>query len=139
MNLFLPFPRATLLMPSGPPSHPGLRHLFVVMTDPVAQPDTTQLVVLVNITSVRPGVTIDATCRLSPGSHPFIRHDSYVEYRYARLEECNALLRGVRDGKLIPHSPMSEPIFARIADGMLRSPHLIPKIRHFYQATLERG
>ena len=136
MNLFLPFPRATLLIPSGPPSQPDQQHLFVIMTEPIIQPDATTLVALVNITSVKLGLAIDPTCVLSPGSHPFIRRESYVEYRRARLEECNKLLRGVRDGTLIPHSLIDEPIFAHIAEGMLRSPHMTLKIRQFYQATL---
>ena len=136
MNLFLPFPRVTLLMPSGPRSQPDQYHLFVVMTEPVEQPDTTKLVALVNIASVRRGITIDSTCVLPPGSHRFIIRESYVEYRHARLEECNALIRGVRDGKLIPQNLVDEPIFARIAEGMLRSSHITLRIRQFYEATL---
>src|SRR5438094_2704490 len=108
MNVFLPYPRATLLIPSGPRAQPDQHHLFVIMTEPIAQPDTTRLVALVNITSVKPGLPVDPTCLLAPGDHPFIRQESYVAYRHARIEDCTKLLRGVREGKLIPHSLIDE-------------------------------
>jgi hypothetical protein len=40
MTLFVPFKRATLLVPSGPANDPDRKHLFVLLTDPVYSPAT---------------------------------------------------------------------------------------------------
>lgn len=38
MSLFVPFKRATLLIPSGPVNDPDRKHLFVLLTDPIEAP-----------------------------------------------------------------------------------------------------
>jgi hypothetical protein len=124
MSLFLPYPRGTLLIPSGPSHNPSQRHLFVILTNPSAQPDEEKLVALAGITSIRANVYYDPACLLFPGDHPFIVQDSYVLYSHARLEDAEALLRGVRDGRLIPHRPIDEPVFARICSGLMTSRHV---------------
>ncbi len=79
MSLFVPFKRATLLIPSGPVNDPDRKHLFVLLTDPIEAPDFNgKQVLLVNIASVPKSLPYDSTCILQPGVHRFIKHESYV-------------------------------------------------------------
>jgi hypothetical protein len=137
VSLFVPFKRATLLIPSGPANDPARKHLFVLLTDPIKSVDFDEKqVLLVNITSIPNGFTYDSTCILKPGEHRFIKHESYVYYAKARIEAANALLRGVKSGQLAPHEIMDEALVKRICDGLQQSPHTAPRILRFYALTL---
>jgi hypothetical protein len=131
MRPFLPYRKATFLIPSGPPHDPDRKHLFVILTDPQEDSD----VLLVSLSSLRPALPHDPTCILVAGDHPFVRHDSFVFYRLARIVPVAALRRRVRDGTFIPREPMREEVFSRICQGLLASPHTTPKIKRFYRAT----
>ena len=136
MSLFVPFKRATLIIPSGPANDPNRKHLFVLLTDPIEAPDFNgKQVLLVNIASVPNSLPYDSTCILHPGEHRFIKHESYVYYAKARIEAANALLRGVKSGQLIPHEIMDDALVKRISDGLQQSPHTTPKILNFYTLT----
>jgi len=137
MSLFVPFKRATLLIPSGPTTDPDRKHLFVLLTDPVEAPGFEEKqVLLVNIASVPNSVYFDSTCVLKPGVHRFIKHESYVYYAKARIEAANALLRGVKSGQLIPHEIMAQAVVQRICDGLQQSSHTTPRILRFYALTI---
>jgi hypothetical protein len=136
MSLFVPFKRATLLIPSGPEHDPDRKHLFVLLTDPIKSPGfQDKQVLLVNIATVPAPLPYDATCIIQPAEHRFIKHESYVFYAKARIEAANALLRGVKSGQLIPHDIMDQTLVQRISDGLLQSPHTSPKILRFYALT----
>lgn len=137
MSLFVPFKRATLLIPSGPTHDPERKHLFVLLTDPIESPDYQgKQVLLVSIASVHKNLPYDTTCIIQPTEHRFIKHESYVFYAKARIEAANALLRGVKSGQLIPHDLMNDGLIQRIANGLLQSPHTTPKILRFYALTV---
>jgi len=94
MTLFVPFRRATLLIPSGSNQNLERKHLFVLLTDPIETKDFDEKhVLLVNITSVPEGLPYDSTCVLKIGEHRFVKHDSYVFYAKARIESANKLLQ----------------------------------------------
>lgn len=103
---------ATLLIPSGPAGS----HLFVVLCDPVVFPGygSRACVVLVNLSSVRPGIHHDPTCVLQPGCHPFVETESYVRYRDARIYGIVELIERVGQGLFVPHQPMAEAVYASI-------------------------
>lgn len=111
---------ATLLMPSGPDGD----HLFVVLNDPKIFPDygSNPQVLLVNLSTVRPGVHFDATCLLQPGCHPFVKIESYVVFRSARVDSEEHLLALVRKGLFRPQDPMPAAIVGAIRSGLLASP-----------------
>jgi hypothetical protein len=75
----------TFLVPSGPE---GKKHLFVLALGPLVlsaygkQPH----VVLVSFTSIHKDAPFDDACVIEAGEHPFIRHRSYVAYRYMRID-----------------------------------------------------
>ena len=105
--------RATLLIPSGPADDVDRKHLFVAMTDPSGErarfcwPQCPLL---------SQGGTWRCACLLVPGDHPFIQHDSFINYRFLRIEsEAALLLRGVADrNMLLPKGPLSAEVFARV-------------------------
>ena len=137
MSLFVPFKRATLLIPSGPVHDSERKHLFVLLTDPIEAPNYEgKQVLLVNIASVPINdFPYDATCIIQPAEHRFIKHESYVFYAKARIEAADKLLRGVKSGQLIPHDMIDHTLVQWIGDGLLQSPHITPKILSFYTAS----
>ncbi len=73
----VPFKNAsgyTLLIPSGP--SPNF-HLFIVLTNPIAFKGF-EHVLLVNVSTIHPGIFYDKSCTLHTGDHPFIKPDSYI-------------------------------------------------------------
>jgi len=111
---------ATLLMPSGPDGD----HLFVVLNDPTVFPDygPNRQVLLVNLSSVRQGLHFDTTCLLQAGCHPFVKVESYVVYRSARVELETHLLGLIQQGVFRPHDPMPTAIVGAIRSGLIASP-----------------
>ena len=129
--LFLPFPKATLLVPSGPDSDPDCKHLFIVLT----APNAIDLSVLkVGVSSVPSTGNHDPTCELFRGDHPFIRHPSYIRYRDAVIIEAQKLIDGVASGALIAKDPLSDDIMARVVYGIETSPFVAPKVLAYYLA-----
>lgn len=127
--MFIPLPKATLLIPSGSANNPDKKHFFVILTK---QNNHGELLI-VSLSSIKPGNFHDKTCLLYPGDHPFIRHDSYVNYRHARIEAERRLRLGIRDGKFIPHDPFGDEIFFRICQGIMESRFTAHKIKEFYR------
>jgi hypothetical protein len=81
MSVFVPFKRATLLIPSGPANDADRKHLFVLLTDHIeASGFEEKHALLVNIASVPNGLPYDSTCILKPGEHRFIKHESYSTF-----------------------------------------------------------
>lgn len=132
MSRFVPLKRATLLVPSGPSGDPERKHLFILLTDPCENEEGVQAVLMVSLSSVKPGLPHDPSCVLKAGDHPFVKRDSFVVYGKARIEDAQKLLRGVKDGKLVPHDTVTPEVFARICDGLLRSPRTAPRLLQFY-------
>lgn len=132
MKLFVPVRRATLLIPSGADHDPDRKHLFILLTDP-QPPD--QATLLVNIAPVYDKIPHDPTCYLHPGDHPFIRHQSYVNYARARIEAAPKLAEGVKRGWFVPQGTIEGGIFARVCQGLMESRHTAPKIKKFFEAA----
>jgi len=130
MRLFIPVRRATLLVPSGPEHDPNRKHLFILLTDP---PNPDGEVLLVGVASVQERLPHDPTCLLYLGDHPFIRHKSYVNYAFARIEPVGKLVNGVKQGLFDPQGTLGEAVFARVCKGLLESRRTTPKIRKFYE------
>ncbi|MBI3525237.1 MAG: hypothetical protein HY066_12100 [Betaproteobacteria bacterium] len=133
MSLFVPYRRATLLIPSGPAHNPNQKHLFILLTNPVSNAAGGQDVLLVGVSSVRPGQPHDQTCLLYSGDHASIIHESYVSYRLARIEDAQKLVNGVKQGILTARDMLDGAIFARVCHGLAVSRHTAPKILTFYQ------
>lgn len=133
MSVFLPLKRATLLVPSGPAANPDQKHLFILLNDPWGADPAARQVLMVSMSTVRPGIPHDATCFLYPGDHPFVKHRSYVVYQKPRLEGADAVLRGVKSGQLVPQDIMDSAMFARICKGLEESRQTPPRFLTFYR------
>jgi hypothetical protein len=130
--MFFVVRRATLLIPSGPADDPNRKHLFICLTDPIGD---TRDTLLVSVSSVRPGEPHDPTCRLFPGDHPFIRRESYVNYRFCRIEPAPKLEKGVQQGFFVPHDALESAQFARVCKGLTESRFVTPHILAFYESA----
>lgn len=136
MKLFLPFRRATLLVPSGPAHNPGQKHLFIVLTDPAAVLDYDQKhSLLVGVSSVHTGIPHDPACEFHAGDHPFIRHESYADYARARIEPSRKIIDGVKKGVFSAHALLDETLFAHVCRGIAQSRFAAPKVVSFFEAV----
>lgn len=129
MTLFLPNRKATLLVPSGPVEDPDRKHLFILLSDPV---NDEKVVLMASISSVKPGRWCDNSCLLSPGDHPFINKDSFVDYARCRIESGQKLLNGVKKGLLEPREMVSQVVFERICAGVMASRRTPRHVKQFF-------
>ena len=134
--LFVPYRRATLLVPSGPAHDPDQKHLFILLTDPA------QILgyenkhsVLVGVTTIHTGIPHDPACELYPGDHPFIKRKSCIFYAQARIEPSQKLIDGVKRGVFSAQGMLAEEIFARVYHGLTQSRSTTHKVLAFYQAV----
>jgi hypothetical protein len=141
VSLFLPLRRASILIPSGPEGDQERKHLFILLTDPYKNINMDDSwILMVSLSTIRTGVPHDPTCILYVGDHPFIKHESYVFYQKARLENADKILRGVKSGQLIPQDPIDRSVFARVCKGLQESRLTPPKYLDFYlKATDQSG
>ena len=136
--LFVPYRRATLLVPSGRAHDPDQKHLFILLTDParvLGYEDKQSL--LVGVTTIHAGIPHDSACELYAGDHSFIKHKSFVYYAEARIEISQKLIDGVKRGIFSPQGMLAEDIFARVCHGLTQSRSTAPKVLSFYQAVVK--
>jgi len=136
MSVFVPYRRATLLIPSGPAHDPDRKHLFIILTDPAQILEYTEKQsLLVGVSSIQPELPHDPTCLLYSGDHEFIRHKSYIHYAQARIQSSQGILNGVKKRVLVPKDLLVDEIFARVCKGLVESRFTPRKIALFYEAV----
>ena len=136
MSLFVPYRRATLLIPSGPAHDPERKHLFIVLTDPAQLLDYSgKQSLLVGVATLQADLPHDPTCLLHAGDHEFIRHRSYVHYARALIEPSQSILNGVKKGVLVPKATLVDDIFARVCKGLAESRFTAKRTISFYEAA----
>jgi hypothetical protein len=116
-------------------SGPTGSHLNVVLCDPTDFPTyRTQSVICVDICSLGQIIWHDQAVLLSQGDHPFIQHDSYVNYSQAAVHHAASLenLVGVRGYE--PTEPVTHELLIRLRDGAVRSIHTPRDIQSFLRA-----
>jgi hypothetical protein len=111
-------------MPSGTYEHPDKKHLFVVCSNVCDK----GFHLIVSITGWTNNLC-DPTTRLQAGDHPFIRKDSYVFYRKARVEPAASLTEGVASGQFLTRDPMDEKLVTRISAGICSSLQTPKKVK----------
>lgn len=120
---YVPYKKGTVLIPSG-----GTKHLFAIITDKCAAGEH----LLVNLTSVRPGIKHDDTCEVSPGEHPFVKQESYVEYRHADILTAARISARVDDGTYTVHSDISDALLQAFRDGVEDSDNVKQRITKYF-------
>mgnify|MGYP001079851293 FL=1 len=74
----------------------SINHLHIICSAPRFYRQIGGLgVLVVNISSVKPGTTYDSTVILHQGEHPFITHDSYVLYAQAVVWKLESIERRI--------------------------------------------
>jgi len=124
---------ASLLVPSGPDSK---KHLFVIAMDPskLEGYGNHPMVLMVGASSRKEGVAHDGACELKAGDHPFITHDSFIDYRFARIESASDVERKVQAGTFIVKQACSPELLARIVRGALSSRRINREFRQILKA-----
>lgn len=126
--MFLPWPKATVLVASGPANDPDRKHLFVLLTHGLGEEEE---VLMLSLSTLNPSIRCDDSCVIEPGEHPFVSRRSYVRYDKPRLVRKAAILRAVETGVFFPHQSVSDALYARICEGLLRSPFAAPATKAF--------
>lgn len=124
MVTWVPCAGATLHMPSGPANGSG-KHLFIVLNDPKPFNNygPAVCIAMVNLSSVpAQGVMFDHTCILQAGCHPSVRHDSYVYYRGARIEQLRDVQQRLEQGVYVSGEPLEPSLLQTVKNGLLNSP-----------------
>lgn len=122
--MFIPIPKATILLPTPKKDNPDLKHLFIIIT----KPNKDNKILTVNISSCN-NYYYDSTCILAKNCHSFINKKSYIAYRHSKVFSVNEL------NKLSFKSlePIKDSIFNRICLGLLKSKHTPFGIKEFYE------
>ncbi|ELC7456576.1 hypothetical protein RJ219_002002 [Enterobacter hormaechei] len=123
MSTFQPYKKGTVLAPSGP-----CNHLHVICNDPVYYPvNDCYCILVVNVSSIKPGVPHDDACVLNPGDHRFIQHPSYIVYAEAVIWRVDNVARKHAAGEITAHDDMPEAAFERVLSGFDISEQAKPK------------
>ncbi len=114
-------------------------HLWIALTDP--DPEDAKIVLIMVVTE-RPYT--DKTLRLVPGTHPFIRHDSNLDYGGAKPFPSGRVATALADGSAKIQPPISAQTLGEIREALLRSTRTIHYVRdlcaaEFGQSTPHPG
>lgn len=94
-------------------------HLWVIISDPAQDPND---VLIVNLTSWRSDH--DQTCILRVGDHPWIQHDSCVNYPAAKVTSLGMLKMLLGKSLITPKDPFAPAVLERIREGAGESEEL---------------
>ncbi len=109
------------------PVKEGISHLWLLLTDPAADPPE---VVMVNLTTYREGV--DTTVILTEKDHSFISHPTVVYFADARRIEVALLYRIVAVAPERLHKESCSPeLLEKVRNGLLESNFTPRKIKKY--------
>ncbi|OIR24491.1 hypothetical protein BGC33_10720 [Bathymodiolus thermophilus thioautotrophic gill symbiont] len=121
--MFIPLPRVTLLVATPRQGDKDLRHLFIILTEPVNGE-----IVTVNLSSYKTSFD-DKSCVLDKGDHPFIKHKSYIVYHRSEILKATQL-ENITIRQL---EQVADDVFRRIIQGLLQSKQTPNKVKKFYR------
>lgn len=122
----MPYAPGDTLLVKDPNPWDDRRHLFIVVTDPTIHPEG---LLLMPCLESRTPHTRDLSCRLQPGDHPFVRHESVVNYRDAVVIGPAGLDALIASGHAKRKEPLRPEVLARVVEGAHASPTLDPEKR----------
>ncbi len=106
--------------------HQKKPHLWFVLTDASGEPAE---VVIVMVRSTRSFT--DESVTLDVGDHPFVKHESAVQFSTARRFRVRRILRAMHIGHCNLKEDMSAELLARVREGLLRSPYTVHHISDY--------
>lgn len=95
----------------------SIKHLSFIISDP----DPDHNVMVVNLTTYYSTGREDESCILDIGDHSFIKHKSYIAYRYAKELNYVKLLDERFKGHIIFKEDISEEVLIKIQKGAKKS------------------
>lgn len=96
-----------------------IRHLRIVITD--KNDSNEYLTVPVDTLKFH---FQDSSCIIAPHEHPFIKEQSFVNYRYAKVLSFAEIFNGIRHGVFITKEDVSAELLIRIQNGARATKHL---------------
>jgi hypothetical protein len=87
-------------------------HLWVVISDPTKDANK---VLIVNFSTRR--ADSDPGCVLQPGEHPFLQHETCVNYAGAKVVSFAQITTLLQAGKMSSHAAVSPILLKRVRDG----------------------
>ena len=109
------------------PTDTNVRHLNIVITD--ANSENEYLAVPVDTLKYD---FQDRSCVLYPGDHAFIHHESFVNYKYARVISFQQLFNGINKGLFIRKEDISEDVLIRIQEGARKTRNLKTELKVWF-------
>jgi hypothetical protein len=119
----------TFLIPTPPTFDPDKKHLHIL----IAVEQSTDRGLMVNFTTVKD--RSDKSCVVMTGEHPFLKHQSVVNYADSKIVSLLALENGLSKRVITPHEPVSPELLKKIRDCGLKSPAIPIKNRDFLLAN----
>ena len=95
------------------------KHLWILISDPAQDP---QQVLIVNLTTLDDRK--EKVCLLHVGDHPWIRHETCVNYADAVVTTVPKLLTAKDAGAIVLQQPFSATVLQRIREGAMDSARL---------------
>jgi hypothetical protein len=86
-------------------------HLWMIVSDPAADAENVVIVLFVSWTA-----KYDQACVLHGGEHPFVKHETCVQYPGAKVVSDAKLESLLQTGQLKPKSPLSSELLALIRE-----------------------
>jgi hypothetical protein len=120
---YVPNPRGTLLIPSGP-GH----HLFVVMTKKCSS----GCHLILNITSIKAGKFHDPACVFAGGEHPLITQPCYVYYKMADQKNAQSVTKFVDSKFYVDKTEIDQAHFDKICAGIFTSKFSSPWVKKYF-------
>ncbi len=71
---------------------------------------------------------------LKRGDHPFIKHDSAVDYGSARYFSVDKILAAMKRGTCHLRTDLAPALLARVRKGLLESTHTMHEIKEYCRA-----
>jgi len=68
---------------------------------------------------------------LESWAHPWLRHESYVEYKFGRIERASTVENAITSGSFIERDPADDWLVAEIVESIHLSESAKPFLIHF--------
>lgn len=109
------------------PVNNGKRHLRIVITDHNGENEY----LTVSVDTLK-APWQDRSCILNVGDHPFIKHESFVNYRRAKVISFIQLFNGINKGLLIKKEDIGTDVLKRIQDGARKTKFLPTGLKDWF-------
>lgn len=106
-------PGSTFLISDDPGSH-GSKHLGIVVSDPALD---CEQIIIATVSTFRPGITVDVSCLLRKGDHPFIKHKSVIAYRHTKALSVHKIRKLREQNEIIRKQRLDRAVLARVREG----------------------